>query len=116
MRPRDVIGQRRLGSSAIAPVAPHRIVRGGSRNPNMVLPTDSYRVASAVSHLRYIEIFTCATIEAILNVYQVWARGFGGRHVPTRSPRQLKEVIPVAHSNVGSVATLGAMADGEVYC
>ena len=41
------------------------------------------------------------------------ARGFGGRHAPTRSPRQRKEVIPVAHINVGSVASLGAMAGGE---
>jgi len=42
------------------------------------------------------------------------ARGFGGRHAPTLSPRQLKEVIQVAHTNVGSVASLGALASGEV--
>ena len=34
-------------------------------------------------------------------------RGFGGRHAPIVSPRQLKEVIQVAHTNVGSVASLG---------
>ena len=42
-------------------------------------------------------------------------RGFGGRHAPRSSPRQLKEVIPVEHINVGSVASLGAMAGGEVH-
>jgi hypothetical protein len=31
------------------------------------------------------------------------------------SPRQLKEVIQVAHINVGSVASLGALAGGEVH-
>lgn len=31
------------------------------------------------------------------------------------SPRQQKEVIQVAHSNVGSVASLGALAGGEVH-
>src|SRR5690606_38945918 len=42
------------------------------------------------------------------------ARGFGGRRVPGSSPRQLKEVIQVAHTNVGSVASLGALVRGEV--
>jgi hypothetical protein len=42
------------------------------------------------------------------------ARGFGGRHALTGSPRQLKEVIQVAHKNVGSVAPLGALVGGEV--
>jgi hypothetical protein len=46
--------------------------------------------------------------------YQFEARGFGGRHAPTMSPRQLKEVIQVAHINVGSVASLGALVGGEV--
>jgi acetyl esterase/lipase len=31
------------------------------------------------------------------------------------SPRQLKEVIQVAHTNVGSVASLDALVGGEVY-
>ena len=44
----------------------------------------------------------------------IWARGFGGRHAPTVSSRQLKEVIQVAHLNVGSVAPLGALVGGEV--
>jgi len=43
------------------------------------------------------------------------ARGFGGRHALTVSPRQLKEVIQVAHKNVGSVAPLGALVSGEVH-
>jgi hypothetical protein len=47
--------------------------------------------------------------------YQFEARGFGGRRVPTISPRQLKEVIQVAHTNVGSVASLGALVGGEVH-
>jgi hypothetical protein len=42
------------------------------------------------------------------------ARGFGGRHAPISCPRQLKEVIQVAHKNVGSVASLGALVGGEV--
>jgi hypothetical protein len=32
-----------------------------------------------------------------------------------RSPQQLKEVIQVAHTNVGSVASLGALVSGEVH-
>ena len=47
--------------------------------------------------------------------YQFVARGFGGRHALTMSPRQLKEVIQVAHTNVGSVASLGALVGGEVH-
>jgi hypothetical protein len=43
------------------------------------------------------------------------ARGFGGRHALTMSPRQLKEVIQVAHSNVGSVAPLGVLVCDEVH-
>ena len=43
----------------------------------------------------------------------VQARGFGGRHASAISPRQLKEVIPVANLNVGSIATLGVLV-GEV--
>jgi hypothetical protein len=44
---------------------------------------------------------------------QVLARSFGGRHASAMSPRQLKEVIQVANSNVGSIATLGVLV-GEV--
>jgi putative restriction endonuclease len=44
------------------------------------------------------------------------ARGFGGQHAPTSRPRQLKEVIQVTHTNVGSVAPLGALVGGEVFC
>jgi hypothetical protein len=47
--------------------------------------------------------------------YLFEARGFGGRHAPMMSPRQLKEVIQVAHTNVGSVASLGALVGGEVH-
>ncbi len=43
------------------------------------------------------------------------ARGFGGRHAPTISPQQLKEVIQVAHIIVGSVAPLGALVGREVH-
>jgi hypothetical protein len=43
-----------------------------------------------------------------------WARGFGGRHAPSICPRQLKEVIQVAHTNVGSVAPRGVLVGGEV--
>jgi hypothetical protein len=43
------------------------------------------------------------------------ARGFGGRHAPTMSPRQLKEVIQVTHINVGSIASLGALVGGEAH-
>jgi hypothetical protein len=65
----------------------------------------------AASHL---EIFTGAQSTSFLE-YLFGARGFGGRHAPMMSPRQLKEVIQVAHTNVGSVATLGALVGGEVH-
>ena len=42
------------------------------------------------------------------------ARGSGGRRALNLSPRQLKEVIQVAHINVGSVAPLGALVGTEV--
>ena len=58
--------------------------------------------------------FTRAAIDVILNT-QFGTRGFGGRHASTMSPRQLKEVIQVAHTNVGSVASLGALVGGEVH-
>ncbi len=58
--------------------------------------------------------FTRTAIEVILKT-QFGARGFGGRHASTMSPRQLKEVIQVAHTNVGSVASLGALVGGEVH-
>jgi hypothetical protein len=61
-----------------------------------------------------LEIFTRGAITGILRI-SVWARGFGGRHALSISPRQLKEVIQVAHINVGSVAPLGALASGEVH-
>ena len=64
----------------------------------------------ASSHL---EIFTGVAIEINLD-YQFGARGFGGRHALTSRPRQLKEVIQVVHSNVGSVASLGALVGGGV--
>jgi hypothetical protein len=60
-----------------------------------------------------LEIFTRAAIEVILSV-DFGARGFGGRHAPTMSPRQLKEVIQVAHTIVGSVASLGALVGGGI--
>jgi hypothetical protein len=47
--------------------------------------------------------------------YRFGARGFGGRLALTMSSRQLKEVIQVAHTNVGSVASLGALVGGEVH-
>jgi len=47
--------------------------------------------------------------------YLFGARGFGGRHAPMMSPRQLKEVIQVVHTNVGSVAPRGALVGGEVH-
>ncbi len=48
--------------------------------------------------------------------YIVFAvRGFGGRHALNMSPRQLKEVIQVAHTNVGSVAPLGALVGTEAF-
>jgi len=59
-----------------------------------------------------LEVFTRAAIEVECRFE---ARGFGGRHAPTMSPRQLKEVIQVAHTNVGSVASLGALVGGEVH-
>jgi hypothetical protein len=40
------------------------------------------------------------------------AQSFGGRRAPVMSPQQLKEVIQVAHTNVGSVASLGALVSG----
>ena len=58
--------------------------------------------------------FTRAAIDVILKI-QFGARGFGGRHASTMSSRQLKEVIQVAHTNVGSVASLGALVGGEVH-
>jgi hypothetical protein len=42
-------------------------------------------------------------------------RGFGGRHAPKMSPPQLKEVIQVAHTNVGRSRLKGALVGGEVY-
>jgi hypothetical protein len=62
----------------------------------------------------YLEIFTGAAIEGILVANRFAARGFGGWHAPTISPRQLKEVIQVTHIEVGSVASLGALVGGEV--
>jgi uncharacterized protein YeaC (DUF1315 family) len=47
--------------------------------------------------------------------YQFGARGFGGRHALTMSSQQLKEVIQVTHTNVDSVASLGALVGGEVH-
>ena len=58
--------------------------------------------------------FTPAAIDVILRT-QFRARGFGGRRASTMSPRQLKEVIQVTHTNVGSVASLGALVGGEVH-
>ena len=58
--------------------------------------------------------FTRTPIDVILET-QFGARGFGGRHASTMSPRQLKEVIQVTHTNVGSVASLGALVGGEVH-
>jgi hypothetical protein len=46
--------------------------------------------------------------------YEFEARGFGGRRASSISPLQLKEVIQVAHTNVGSVASLGARVGGKV--
>jgi hypothetical protein len=46
--------------------------------------------------------------------YEFGARGFGGRHASSISPLQLKEVIHVAHTNVGSVASLGALVGSKV--
>src|ERR1700733_11841652 len=42
------------------------------------------------------------------------ARGLGGRLAPTKSPRQLKEVIQMVHTNVGPTATLGVLIGCEV--
>jgi hypothetical protein len=61
------------------------------------------------------EVFTRAAIEVILRI-SIWARGFGGRRALPVSPRQTKEVIQVAHTNVGSVASIGALVSGEVRC
>jgi hypothetical protein len=59
------------------------------------------------------KIFTRAAIEVILEPL-IGVRGFGGRPAPAMSPRQLKEVIQVAHIYVGSVASLAALVSGEV--
>jgi len=48
------------------------------------------------------------------SLISIGARGFGGRHAPMMSPRQLKEVIQVAHINVGSIAPRGALVGGGV--
>jgi hypothetical protein len=61
-----------------------------------------------------VEFFTRAAIEVILGLSN-WVRGLGGRHAPMMSPSQLKEVIQMAHTNVGSVASLGALVGGEVF-
>ncbi len=61
-----------------------------------------------------LEIFPRSAITGILDT-GFGTRGFGGRHASTTSPRQLKEVIQVAHINVGSVASLGALVSGEVH-
>ena len=59
-------------------------------------------------------VFTPAPIEVILGSWILGVRGFGGRHAPMMSPRQPKEVIHVAHINVGSIASLGALVGGGV--
>jgi hypothetical protein len=70
-------------------------------------------MAEVIGRASGLEVFTRATIEVILK--RVFAaRGFGGRHARMISPRQLKEVIQVAHIVVGSVASLGALVGGEV--
>ena len=46
--------------------------------------------------------------------YKDLKRGFGGRHAQLGSPRQLKEVIQMVHTNVGSIATLGVLVGCEV--
>jgi len=61
----------------------------------------------------HLDVFTRAAIEVILG--ELGARCFGGRYAPAMSPRQMKEVIQVAHTNVGSVASLGALVEGEVH-
>jgi hypothetical protein len=43
------------------------------------------------------------------------AHGSGGRPAPNTSSRQLKEVIQVAHSHVGSVASPAILARREVH-
>ena len=53
----------------------------------------------------HLEICTGGAIKFLR--ISIWARGFGGRHASTSRPRQLKEVIQVAHTIVGSVASLG---------
>jgi hypothetical protein len=83
----------------------HRYVSG-------VTISDSYVEHERCS--RRLEIFSRAAIWVILRVSDR-ARGFGGRHALATSPRQLKEVIQVAHTNVGSVAPLGALVGGEVH-
>jgi len=57
--------------------------------------------------------FTRASIRLVYTNFL--ARGFGGRCAPTISPQQLKEVIQVAHTSVGSVASLGALVGGEAH-
>jgi hypothetical protein len=47
--------------------------------------------------------------------HELMARGLGGRLALVMSPRLVKEVIQVAHKNVGSVASLGALVGGEVH-
>jgi hypothetical protein len=43
------------------------------------------------------------------------ARGFGGWRALIVSPLQLKEVIQVAHTNVGSIAPQGALVGSGVH-
>jgi hypothetical protein len=73
------------------------------------------RPPSAVSWLPHTLKSLQASQSRSFSVYQFAVRGFGGRHAPTMSPRQLKEVIQVTHINVGSVASLGALVGGEVH-
>ena len=60
-----------------------------------------------------LEVFTRAAIESILGNQIGRAASVGGTR-RRMSPRQLKEVIQVAHTNVGSVASLGALVGSEV--
>jgi hypothetical protein len=60
------------------------------------------------------EVFTRAAIEVILKIIILSARLRWAARAEL-SPRQLKEVIQVAHTNVGSVASLDALVGGEVY-
>ena len=61
------------------------------------------------------QVFTRAAIEVILKIIYLGARLRWAARAGM-SPRQLKEVIQVAHTNVGSVASLGALVGGEVHC